>query len=40
VASAINPNPVINDAATGLTPIFPTIEVAPVVVIAVLARIT
>jgi hypothetical protein len=29
----INPNPVMAPAAIGLTPIFPTIEVVPVVVI-------
>ncbi|MCX6685511.1 MAG: hypothetical protein NTV10_02485 [Methanoregula sp.] len=36
----ISPNPVIDVAAIGLTPIFPVISVVPVVVIPVFVRIT
>jgi hypothetical protein len=38
--SLVNPNPVIAVLAIGLTPIFPTIEVVPVVEIPDFARIT
>ena len=37
---SFNPNPVMAVAAIGLTPMFPTIEVVPVVVIPDLDRIT
>jgi hypothetical protein len=40
VESAISPNPVMEVATIGLTPIFPTIAVVPVVVTPVFVRIT